>query len=337
MSDTFDLRYTGSENQRLDRFLAGLNHPRLHSRAAVEKILAAGCVLVNDNPARKSFLLSDGDVITVTLPAAPESSLVPQPIRLDIIYEDEFLAVINKPADMVVHPGHGNPDNTLANAIAFRYSDKLRPTETNRRPGIVHRLDKGTSGLIIVARDESTQAKLSELFARRKVTKTYLAVTVGIPDPPVGVIESQIARSPSNPRRMAVSHTGRLAKTAYEVLHYFHFFALLKLNLGTGRMHQIRVHLAHKGVPVLGDPLYNSAAGTLNRIPVNLRKKMNELLVNHLQRQALHAWKLQFDHPVTGQPLAFTAPLPEDFIYLLDWLDNYFAIDNVRLDKKLFD
>lgn len=337
MADTLDLEYTGNESQRLDRFLAGLNHPRLHSRAAVEKVLAAGCVLVNAHPAKKSLLLCFGDKISVSLPPVPETTLVPQSIQLDIIYEDEFLAVINKPAAMVVHPGHGNPSDTLANAIAFRYSDKLKPSETNRRPGIVHRLDKGTSGLIVVARDEATQAKLSELFARRQVTKTYLAVSVGIPEPPSDTIETHIARSTSNPKRMAVSESGRLAQTSYEVMHYYHFFSLLKLNLGTGRMHQIRVHLAHKGVPVLGDPLYNSTAETLTKIPVNLRKKMNELLVNHLQRQALHAWKLQFNHPVSNQPLAFTAPLPQDFVYLLDWLDKYFAIDNVRLNKKLFE
>lgn len=300
MSDTIDLVFHSEMSLRLDKYLAGINHPRLYSRSVVEKLFAAEKVLVNGKPVKKSYLLNPEDCIRIELPALQPSHLEPQQIPLEIVFEDEFLAVINKPPALVVHPGHGNRSNTLANAIAYRYSDTLRPTEQNNRPGIVHRLDKGTSGLIVVARNEAVQAKLAELFARRQVKKTYLAVTVGIPEPAADTIETYISRSSGNPRKMAVHSSGKLARTSYEIIRYYQGFALLSINLSTGRMHQIRVHLADRNTPVLGDNLYGSEADVLNRVPANLRRKLSELLAHHLQRQALHAWKLQFIHPVVG-------------------------------------
>lgn len=320
---------------RLDKFLADHSEPRLYSRTFIEKLISEGMVIVNQKPVRKSFLLQQGDVITIHLPEPAPSEIVAQDIPLDVMFEDEFLAIINKPAGLVVHPGFGNPDNTVANAIVHRYGENLTDSDSTRRPGIVHRLDKDTSGLMVIAKDDKTQSLLSGQFSQRQVKKTYLAITTGVPDPPQDTIETFIARSVSNPRKMTVAASGREAVTHYRVIQFYHCFALLEINLETGRMHQIRVHLAHRHTPVLSDRLYNSLKNICNFVPENMKKKTTELLSHHLTRQALHAWKLQFFHPLTAQELAFTAPLPQDFVYTLDWLEKYFAIDNERYENKL--
>lgn len=320
---------------RLDKYLGDLKFPELYSRSFIERLIAESRVTVNNATVKKSFLLGKDDVISISLPEPAPTDIVAQDIPLDIVFEDEFLAVINKPAGLVVHPGFGNPDNTIANAIVHRYKDKLTESENSNRPGIVHRLDKDTSGLMLIAKDDRTQSLLSSLFASRQVLKTYLAVTTGIPDQAEERVETLISRSVSNPLKMAVSSSGRTAVTHFKVLHYFHCFALLQINLETGRMHQIRVHLAHRHTPVLGDRLYNSLKNVQSHVPDNLQKKVSELYANHLLRQALHAWKLEFIHPCTGQQHSFTALLPQDFIFTLDWLDKYFAVDNERFDKKL--
>jgi len=320
---------------RLDKFLAEADIPQLYSRTFIERLIADKLVLVNNQAARKSLLLKNGDEITVQLPDPSPVEIIPQDIPLSIIFEDEFLAVINKPAGLVVHPGFGNPDNTLVNAIVHRYGETLKDSKNLSRPGIVHRLDKGTSGLMLIAKDDKTQSQLSHLFSQRQVKKTYLAIATGIPNPPEDTVETLIARSVSNPLKMSVANTGRRAVTHFKVIHYFLCFALLEVVLETGRMHQIRVHLAHRHNPVLGDTLYNSIKNVQNFVPENLKKKAADLLSNHLKRQALHAWKLEFIHPCTGQELSFTAPLPQDFLYTLDWLQQYFAIDNESYDNKL--
>ncbi len=309
--------------------------PELYSRSFIEKIIADAHVKVNNVDVKKSYLLKQGDTISISIPELAPTDIVPQDIPLNIIYEDEFLAVINKPAGLVVHPGFGNPDQTIANAVVHRYKAGHNEMETGNRPGIVHRLDKDTSGLMLIAKDDRTQSLLSGLFSSRQVRKTYLAISTGVPDSFEDKVETLISRSVSNPLKMAVSNTGRTAVTHYRIMHYYQCFALLQIDLETGRMHQIRVHLAHRNIPVLGDRLYNSLRNVQNFVPDNLQKKVTELLANHLKRQALHAWKLQFTHPCTGQALTLTAPLPDDMVYTLDWLDKYFAVDNERFDKKL--
>lgn len=327
--------FNASHSQRLDKHLSGLQVPELYSRAFIESLIQDGMITVNNLTAKKSYLLQQGDKIEINLPEQPSSDIIPQDIKLDIVFEDEFLAVINKPADMVVHPGFGNHDNTLVNAIVFRYGDSLPSGTSLNRPGIVHRLDKGTSGLLLIAKNDAAHSILSDMFAQRKVKKTYLAITSGIPEPAQGRIENLIVRSNANPRKMVVGNTGRLSATSYEVIHYYHYFALCKVNLETGRMHQIRVHFADQNFPVLGDMLYSSTKYTQSIVPQNMKRKVLELLGSHLKRQALHAWKLEFEHPYTKKLLTFVAPLPDDIVYTLNWLENYFAIDNVRYDKKL--
>jgi len=335
MAEKLHLLYVSEESQRLDKYLVDVKIQELFSRTFIEKLIADELIVVNNFPVKKSFLLSHGDEITICLPPQPPIDIVPQDIPLDIVFEDENLAVVNKPAGMIVHPGFGNPDNTLVNAIVFRYGDNLVSGRAMNRPGIVHRLDKGTTGLILIAKNDAIQSILSDMFARRKVKKTYFAVTTGVPEPAEDRIESFISRSFSNPRKMTVSNSGRWALTSYKVIHYYYYFALCEINLETGRTHQIRVHLANRNYPVLGDLLYNSIKHVQANVPENMKRKVYELLTTHLRRQALHAWKLEFEHPYTKTLQTFTAPLPDDIIYTLDWLEQYFAIDKLRYDKKM--
>lgn len=335
MTDNIHLMFDSDNCQRIDKFLVDLKIQELYSRTFIEKLIADDLIIVNETPVKKSYLLKKGDNVFVHLPPLPPNEVIPQDLPLNIIYEDEDLLIINKESGMIVHPGFGNPDNTLVNAIVFRYGDKLVNGRELNRPGIVHRLDRGTTGLLLVAKNDATQSILSDMFAKRKVKKTYLAITTGVPEPAEGKIETYISRSISNPRKMIVSKTGRWSLTYYKVLHYYHFFSLCEVTLETGRMHQIRVHMADRNYPILGDLLYNTLKYVQSNVPDNMKRKVYDLLTNHLRRQALHAWKLQFEHPYTKETLNFVAPLPDDIIYTLDWLEQYFAIDNDRYEKKM--
>lgn len=335
MNDKLCIIYESESFLRLDKFLIQQDIPELYSRSFIEKLISDNQITVNNVHVKKSYLLQQGDEIRINVPEPPPTDIVPQDIPIDIVYEDKYLAVINKPAGLIVHPGFGNPDNTLVNAIVFHYGDQLPSGQALYRPGIVHRLDKGTSGLMLIAKDDKTLTKLSDMFAQRKVKKTYLAITTGLPESEEGKIETYLSRSNSNPRKMSISNEGKLAITHYKVVQYYHYFALLEINLETGRMHQIRVHFASMNIPLLGDIVYNSPKNTQNMVPENMKKKVIDLLTNHLKRQALHAWKLEFNHPITKEVLAFTSPIPADLRYSLDWLEQHFTIDNVRYDKKL--
>jgi 23S rRNA pseudouridine1911/1915/1917 synthase len=334
MNQSFDLIYESEQASRLDKHITGINRPELYSRTLIEKLIVSGKVIVNDKVVtKKSYLLIKGDKITIELPEAISKDIVPQDIPLDIIFEDEYLAVINKPAGLIVHPGFGHNSNTMANAIAHRFGSNLPSSEGCNRPGIVHRLDKGTSGLVIIAKDSKTHFLLSGMFAKRQIKKTYLAISTGTPDSPEGTIETNYGRQKTNPRKMTVCKTGKLASTYYKTLRLYECFTLLEVGLETGRMHQIRVHLNYINLPVLGDTTYNSVERVQSAVPLNMRKKVMDLLSNHLQRQALHAWKLAFVHPITSEALELTAALPEDINYTLNWLEKYFAVDNAGYDK----
>lgn len=335
MGDILKIICSSDKFCRLDKYIVDLDIKELYSRTYIDNLIKDSLITVNGIPAKKSLLIRSGDVLQISLPEPSPIDVTPQYIPLDVIFEDEYLAVVNKPADLVVHPGHGNPDNTLVNAIVYKYGDKLLTKTIGKRPGIVHRLDKGTSGLIIIAKDEVTQSKLADMFAGRKVKKTYLAITTGVPEPPEDTISTNISRSSAHPRKMAVCNSGRLAITHYKVICFYHFFAVLQIGLETGRMHQIRVQFEHRNYPILGDSLYNSLKCIHSAVPDNMKKKVTELLTNHLKRQALHSWKLEFIHPLTDQSLSLIAPLPDDLVYTLNWLDKYFAIDNVSYREKL--
>lgn len=318
------LKYLKQKQSRIDKYLAEAEIEELYSRSFIDKLIRNGKISVNGQKVKKSYKLNLADEIEIEIPTAAPNTVKPQPIPLEFVYEDEYLAVINKQAGIAVHPGAGNPDGTIVNGLVFHLKDKLSRGYEDLRPGIVHRLDKDTTGLLIVAKDDKTQALLSKLFQEKKIKKTYRAIAVGIPNSDADTIKTKLNRSKTNRTKMTVSRTGRQAITHYKVLKKYDFFSYLEIELETGRTHQIRVHFSHINCPILGDPTYSSLKRTLTYLPENLKKKAKYLLANHLQRQALHAFRLEFEHPVTKKSLELEAKLPDDMQYTLGWLQKFF-------------
>ncbi|HMO79678.1 MAG TPA: RluA family pseudouridine synthase [Pyrinomonadaceae bacterium] len=302
--------------KRLDAFLA--EQIEGWSRSRLRRLIENGDVLVNGKEAKAAYKLREGDEIDIDLTEEPAARFEPENIPLDIVFEDEYLAVVNKPAGMVVHPGAGNVTGTLANALAhhfgFRISylgfpgdnEQSKIQNLKSKIGLVHRLDKDTSGLIVVAKDEQTHEALSEQFRRRTVEKTYVALVHGSPDQNSGTIERPIARDRWHRTKMTVTANGRYALTHWHVRQRFEKFTLLEVDIKTGRTHQIRVHLASINHPVVGDATYNE--GRDNTIANTLIKKA----VEKLNRFFLHAERLSFTHPKTGEHMEFKQPLPDD-------------------------
>ncbi|HWN81339.1 MAG TPA: Holliday junction resolvase RuvX [Candidatus Udaeobacter sp.] len=294
--------------QRIDRALAILAAGL--TRTEAQRVIASGGVLLNGEPVtRSSERLAAGDELVVRLPERPPLALVPEPIPLDVRYEDAHVAVLMKPAGLVVHPGAGVRTGTLVAGLLARYptlpGDPLRP-------GLVHRLDRNTSGLLVVALSREALAGLAAQVAARSMRRRYEAIVWGEPNPPAGVIAASIARSLRDRTRMAIAHRGgRSAETGYETVEVFRVATRLAVDLRTGRTHQIRVHLEHLGYPVVGDPVYSGRPHNLVRFPVAERSRVQRLLQT-LRRQALHAFELGFVHPVTGEPLRFEAERPAD-------------------------
>ncbi|MEP6936597.1 MAG: RluA family pseudouridine synthase [Chthoniobacterales bacterium] len=279
---------------RLDRFLAA--EVTELSRSRVQNLIRQGHVLLNGKQPRNRETLRSGDVIVVSVPSIEKLETAPEEIPLHILYEDEDLVVLNKPAGLVVHPGAGHQTHTLVNAL-LHHCTRLSGIGGKERPGIVHRLDKETSGCLVVAKNDVTHRGLSEQFAARTVEKVYLALVAGVPRKKAGVIDAPIGRHPIHRQRMQVSDSGgRAARTEYRVLRSADRLSLVECTLHSGRTHQIRVHFHHLGHPVLGDKLY--APKNAQRYP----------------RQMLHATKLGFRHPQRGGQMQFEAPLPEDFV-----------------------
>lgn len=314
---------------RLDAFLAAKIDG--WSRSRLQRLIEDGDVLVNQKQTKASYKLRDGDEIDVELTEIPTARFEPEYIPLDIVFEDEHLAVINKPAGMVVHPGAGVSSGTLANAIAWhfeseppasaggQFADPARdwpPADAggSDRVGIVHRLDKDTSGLIVVAKDERTHEALAEQFRSRTVYKKYVALVHGSPREDQGKIDRPIARDRWHRTKMTAAANGRAALSLWKVRERFEKFTLLDVEIKTGRTHQIRVHLASINHPVVGDAVYNE--GRDNTIADQTIKKA----VAGLGRFFLHAETLAVDHPATGERLKFTSPLPDELHRLLDLL-----------------
>lgn len=301
--------------ERLDRFLA--EHAEGRSRSALRRLIVAGRVRVDGVPVRKpGHALRTGARIVVELPPPPPPGPRPEAIPLELLHEDEHLVVVVKPAGMVVHPGHGQSEGTLISALLGR-GVSLAPTGAPDRPGIVHRLDKGTSGILVVAKTAEAHAGLARAFAERRMEKRYRALVWGRPDPASGRIERAIGRSRNHPLKMAVNGTRgrkRVAETLYDTLEAFTGFALLDVRPRTGRTHQIRVHLQSIHHPIVGDEQYGGRAWRGVQDPLK-RKAIREL-----DRLALHAADLGFTHPVTAEPLRFHAPLPEELEGLLQAL-----------------
>lgn len=299
--------------KRLDAYLA--EHIEDWSRSRLQKLIDDGEVTVNDKTVKSSFRLDTGEVVEIELTAAPsEDSFTPEDIPLDIVFEDEHLAVINKAAGMVVHPGAGVSSGTLANAIAWHFKLQAPNSGNENRVGIVHRLDKDTSGLIVVAKNDAAHEKLSEQFANRTVRKTYLTLVHGHIEQTRGTIDEPIGRDRSNRLRMAIIRMGRSALSLWRVRERFERFTLVEVEIKTGRTHQIRVHLAYIKHPVVGDEIYNGGRDNTIR-DVKIRKA-----ISNLGRFFLHAERLEFYHPTTGERLLFQSPLPTELLELLDVL-----------------
>lgn len=303
---------TGAEGGRLDKALAeatGL------SRERIKALLAEGRVELGGKPAPgASTKVPDGTPFRIVVPEPEPAEAVAQDIPLDIVFEDEHLLVVDKPAGMVVHPAAGNPDGTLVNALLHHCRGELSGIGGVARPGIVHRIDKDTSGLMVVAKTDQAHESLAAQFADHSIERAYLALVAGIPAPPGGTVTGAIGRSNTNRKKMAIVKEGRgkHAVTHYRTLKAFKGASLVECRLETGRTHQVRVHMTSIGHPLLGDPIYG-------RTPASLRPL---LAAHNFSRQALHAAQLGFRHPASGEIHRFSSKIPADMQALIDELDS---------------
>jgi 23S rRNA pseudouridine1911/1915/1917 synthase len=307
--------------ERLDRALA--SRLGTMSRSRLKQLILEGHVSrLGATISDPSWRVKPGESFLLAVPPPVADRPAPQAMALDIVYEDAHLIVIDKPAGLVVHPAPGNQDQTLVNALLAHCGEALVGIGGVKRPGIVHRLDKGTSGLMVVAKSEAAHVGLSADFAAHRIRRAYRAVVWGVPLPPRGTIEGPIGRSPVNRKKMAVvSRGGKQATTHYQVLREFRGLAAeVECRLATGRTHQIRVHLTERGHPLIGDPVYGSprSAGRMRAAAPELRAYLA-----HFPRPALHAYQLGFEHPVSRQSLDFTSRLPNDITGLLGRLDQF--------------
>lgn len=305
----FAFQVSGDDaGKRLDVFIAG----RLTdcSRSAAAELIRRQAVTVNGQTAKASYHVRSGDRIHGARPSLPPSRIVPEPIALDILFEDDALLVINKPPGLVVHPAPGHFTGTLVNAL-LHHCPTLAAGSPEGRPGIVHRLDKDTSGTLVVAKTGSVLTRLAAAFKARHIAKTYLALVHGVPKEASGTICLPIGRHPFDRKRMSTrSRHGREARSHWRLREGLAATALLEVDLETGRTHQIRVHLAAVGHPVVGDPVYGPGR----------KAGVTDLVINRAGRQMLHAWRLGFDHPLTGAPMVFESALPADMADLLNAL-----------------
>ncbi|MFO0908670.1 MAG: RluA family pseudouridine synthase [Isosphaeraceae bacterium] len=305
--------------KRIDAYLTSRYQD--YSRSVIQKVIDAQAVHVNGVAVKASYRVREGDLVRIWLPELSEDAAAPEDIPLTIVYEDEAFTVVNKPAGMVTHPAKGNWTGTLVNALQFHF-DTLSTVGGEHRPGIVHRLDRDTTGLLIVARDDKAHRALAAQFEQRTIHKEYLALVAGVPERDSDYIEKTIGFHPTNREKMAIRRPedgGKDAVTFYEVLERFRAHALVRCKPQTGRTHQIRVHLAHIGHPILADKAYSGRDRfTLADLRGHPEGPGSETTL--LERQALHAYHLKFRHPLTDTPLDFTAELPADMARTLEQL-----------------
>jgi 23S rRNA pseudouridine1911/1915/1917 synthase len=308
---------------RLDVFLA--HHFPSYSRVHLRRVITAGGVRVGNQGGKPAYRLHAGQKVTAILPDIPREAPRPENIPLEILYEDAWLAVVNKPPGMVVHPARGHWSGTLASALAYHFGSQLSTAGGPTRPGIVHRLDRDTSGAILVAKNDLVHGKLAAQFAGRTIQKEYYALVAGTPRVDRDIIDEPIGEHPQHREKMAIrrdASIARAAQTYYEVVERFDGFAALRLRPKTGRTHQIRVHLGHIGCPVLCDRQYGGRSQIRRG---EIRRDPNDPLVL-LERQALHARRLRLTHPQSGQILEIEAPLPADITGVLAELRKYRAL-----------
>ena len=287
---------------RLDAFLSA---DGALTRSQAARLIAEGRVRVNGKPAAKSARLSGGETVTVDVPQLRETALPPQDIPLDVVYEDDDVIVVNKPTGLVVHPAPGHPDGTLVNALLHHCGDSLSGIGGEKRPGIVHRIDRDTSGLIIAAKNDAAHLALSAQLKDHSLSRTYECLVTGNMKQDSGTVDAPIGRSSADRKKMAVVPTGRRAVTHWEAVARYPGVTHLRCRLETGRTHQIRVHMAYIGHPILGDTVY----GAKKPVP-------------GLTGQCLHATGLRFVHPRTGEPVELHCPLPPEFTAMLQKLQN---------------
>ena len=295
--------YKVEEIGRLDKVVSNLEQNM--SRETIQRMIKTGKILVNNKQEKASFKTTVGDLITLEEEIPAEIELKPQEMPLDIIYEDDDMLVINKEKGIVVHPGNGNPDGTLANAVMAKCKGSLSGIGGKIRPGIVPRIDKDTSGLIIVAKNDTAHINLSKQIQDRKVKKTYIALVRGVIKENEATINMPIGRSSKDRKKMAVTKDGKEAITHFKVLKRYNGFTLLEVKIETGRTHQIRVHLSEIGYPIVGDEVYSNGKNPFG-----------------VKGQMLHAEKLELKHPRTGKDLTFEAPVPKYFANIINQLEK---------------
>lgn len=302
MEKDLRLYVTDEKSRRIDIYVS---EKAKISRSLSQKLIDDGMVTLNKEISKQSAIIKEGDIIHVRIPMPKESDIVSENIPLNMVYEDEHIAVINKPRGLVVHPAPGHESGTLVNALMYHIDD-LTGIGGEERPGIVHRLDKNTTGLMVVAKTDAAHQKLTSMFQLRKIHKEYLAIVHGKLRGHEGIINLPIGRDPNDRKKMCVIASGKNAVTHWKVRKLFDEFSLVSLFLETGRTHQIRVHLKQVGNPVVCDPEYGG--GRVFPFPI--------------EGQALHSYRLSFDHPITGEHLEFEAPLPEDMQKIIEELEK---------------
>ncbi len=302
--ETFEVQYE-QDGERLDKYLCGI-YPDF-SRSFFQKLIKNGKVLVNQTTQKASYPVHAEDLVCVTIPDAVETAIEPEDIPLDILYEDDDVLVVNKPKGMVVHPSAGHYSGTLVNAVMYHCKDSLSGINGQVRPGIVHRIDMDTTGSLIICKNDESHINIAEQIKEHSVNRIYVGIVCGNVKEDEGTIEGAIGRHPIERKKMAINEkNGKPAVTHYKVLERFGNYTYIQFKLETGRTHQIRVHMASIGHPLLGDSLYSSG-----RSPFK-----------HLQGQTLHAQTIGFVHPRTGTYMEFSAPLPEYFVKLLKLLKS---------------
>ena len=318
MKQKFDIVIpAGQKRERLDVYLT--SHVENATRTKVQEAIRNGEVVIDGKSVKASHAIIPGEVIHVELSKPEPPEVLPEDIPLTIVYEDNYLLVVNKPAGMVTHPAYKNYSGTLVNALLHHSQSLSQPHPL--RPGIVHRLDKDTSGLLVVAKDETTHQKLSRQFANKTTEREYRAIVWGVFKSPEGMIEASLGRSKNDRKKVAVVKEGKYAATEYEVMQQFPYLALLRLHLQTGRTHQIRVHLAHIHHPVFGDETYGGRKIAVGGVDGKKKAEAANLL-EKISRQALHAKSLGFVHPVTKEFMRFDSELPEDMRQVLEFLEK---------------
>lgn len=291
------------KGKRLDTYISSVDTDI--TRTSAQRLIEDGNILVNGKNAKVSYKIQENDKISVEIPEPKQIELKAQDIPIEIVYEDSDIIVVNKPKGMVVHPANGNPDGTLVNAIMAICKDSLSGIGGEIRPGIVHRIDKDTSGLLIVAKNDNAHVKMSEQIKNHEVKKTYIALVRGVFKENEATIDMPIGRSTSDRKKMAVNKNGKNAITHIKVLKRFDKYTLLQVNIETGRTHQIRVHLSHIGYPIVGDYTYSNGKNEFDVVG-----------------QCLHAQKLEFKHPITQKDMCLEAELPQYFKDILDKLKD---------------